>query len=174
MVGSDGVWSLNNRSGDTDTFIHEGDVSAYLNLQANGRNDIVLIANEETAYFFLNNDAVEKVVHDAKVALHALNRAHEELNPDRKADVIRAVTTCGTRYPWNGGVRIRPITEDTLLAAYLLDPNRGKYPIADIARDVLDLAPTALFFNYGNPMAPICRAIRKATGANVTGVGGTP
>lgn len=87
----------------------------------------------------LNNDAVEKVVHDAKVALHALNRAHEELNPDRKADVIRAVTTCGTRYPWNGGVRIRPITEDTLLAAYLLDPNRGKYPIADIARDVLGI-----------------------------------
>lgn len=42
--------------------------------------------------------------------------------------------------------------------------------MVDIARDVLDLAPDALFFNYGNPMAPICRAIRKATGANVTGL----
>jgi alpha-galactosidase/6-phospho-beta-glucosidase family protein len=30
-----------------------------------------------------------------------------------------------------------------------------------IAEDVLDLAPRALFFNYGNPMAPVCRAIRK-------------
>lgn len=39
-----------------------------------------------------------------------------------------------------------------------------------IAQDVLDLAPRALFFNYGNPMAPICRAIRKATGANVIGL----
>ena len=39
-----------------------------------------------------------------------------------------------------------------------------------IAEDVLDLAPTALFFNYGNPMAPVCRAIRKATGANVVGL----
>jgi alpha-galactosidase len=39
-----------------------------------------------------------------------------------------------------------------------------------IAQDVLDLAPRALFFNYGNPMAPVCRAIRKATGAEVVGL----
>jgi alpha-galactosidase len=39
-----------------------------------------------------------------------------------------------------------------------------------IAEDVLDLAPTALFFNYGNPMAPVCRAVRKATGAAVIGL----
>jgi alpha-galactosidase len=39
-----------------------------------------------------------------------------------------------------------------------------------IAEDVLDLAPRALFFNYGNPMAPVCRAMRKATGANVIGL----
>ena len=31
-----------------------------------------------------------------------------------------------------------------------------------IAEDVLELAPDALFFNYSNPMAPVCRAIRKA------------
>ncbi len=39
-----------------------------------------------------------------------------------------------------------------------------------IARDVLDLAPDALFFNYGNPMAPVCRAVRKATGAEMVGL----
>ncbi|GCE13858.1 family 4 glycosyl hydrolase [Tengunoibacter tsumagoiensis] len=39
-----------------------------------------------------------------------------------------------------------------------------------IAQDVLDLAPEALFFNYGNPMAPVCRAIHKATGAKVIGL----
>jgi len=39
-----------------------------------------------------------------------------------------------------------------------------------IAEDVLDLAPDALFFNYGNPMAPVCRGIRKATGAAVVGL----
>lgn len=39
-----------------------------------------------------------------------------------------------------------------------------------IAEDVMELAPKALFFNYGNPMAPVCRAIRKATKANVVGL----
>ncbi len=39
-----------------------------------------------------------------------------------------------------------------------------------IARDVLDLAPQALFFNYANPMAAVCRAIRKASGAEVVGL----
>ena len=39
-----------------------------------------------------------------------------------------------------------------------------------VAEDVLNLAPEALFFNYGNPMATVCRGIRKATGANVTGL----
>jgi alpha-galactosidase len=39
-----------------------------------------------------------------------------------------------------------------------------------IAEDVMRLAPNALFFNYGNPMSVICRAVRKATGANMTGL----
>ena len=43
-------------------------------------------------------------------------------------------------------------------------------PMVDIAGDVLDLAPQALFFNYGNPMAPVCRAVRKATRANIVGL----
>jgi alpha-galactosidase len=42
--------------------------------------------------------------------------------------------------------------------------------MVDIARDVLELAPDALFFNYGNPMAPICRAVHKATGAPIVGL----
>jgi len=42
--------------------------------------------------------------------------------------------------------------------------------LVDIARDVQDLAPDALFFNYGNPMAPVCRGVRKATGAEMTGL----
>jgi alpha-galactosidase len=39
-----------------------------------------------------------------------------------------------------------------------------------IARDVLDLCPDALFFNYANPMSPVCRAVRKATGAEMVGL----
>jgi len=43
-------------------------------------------------------------------------------------------------------------------------------PMVGVAEDLLDLAPDALFFNYGNPMAPVCRAVRKATGAPVVGL----
>jgi alpha-galactosidase len=42
--------------------------------------------------------------------------------------------------------------------------------MVEIARDVLELAPGALFFNYSNPMAVICRAVHKATGADMVGL----
>lgn len=42
--------------------------------------------------------------------------------------------------------------------------------MVDIARDVLELAPNALFFNYSNPMAVICRAVHKATDTNMIGL----
>lgn len=42
--------------------------------------------------------------------------------------------------------------------------------MVDIARDVQALAPDALFFNYGNPMSPVCRGVRKATGADMVGL----
>jgi len=42
--------------------------------------------------------------------------------------------------------------------------------MVDIANDVLELAADALFFNYGNPMAPVCRAVHKATGAKIVGL----
>jgi alpha-galactosidase len=43
-------------------------------------------------------------------------------------------------------------------------------PMVDIARDVLDLAPKALFFNYSNPMGAVCRGVCKATGAPMVGL----
>jgi alpha-galactosidase len=39
-----------------------------------------------------------------------------------------------------------------------------------VAEDVADLAPQSLFFNYANPMSPICRAVRKTTGCPVIGL----
>ena len=42
--------------------------------------------------------------------------------------------------------------------------------MVDIAEDVLDLCPDALFFNYGNPMSPVCHAVRKATDAKLIGL----
>jgi alpha-galactosidase len=42
--------------------------------------------------------------------------------------------------------------------------------MVDIARDVIDLAPDALFFNYANPMSAVCRGVIKATGVKMTGL----
>ena len=39
-----------------------------------------------------------------------------------------------------------------------------------VAEDVCDLAPTALFFSYSNPMTPLCRAVRKVTDAPLVGL----
>ncbi len=39
-----------------------------------------------------------------------------------------------------------------------------------IARDIAELCPDAVFFNYSNPMTAICRAIRKETGVPVIGL----
>ena len=116
---------------------HAPESGVFLDL----RNSANPAASMAAVVALLGNDDVEKVVHDAKTALHGLNQLYEELNPGRKADVIRAVTTCGSRYPWNDGVRIHPLVEDTLLAAYLLDPNRGKYPVAEVAREALGIEP---------------------------------
>ena len=43
-------------------------------------------------------------------------------------------------------------------------------PILDICRDIEELCPGAWVINYSNPMAGICRAIRKATQVNIVGL----
>ena len=40
----------------------------------------------------------------------------------------------------------------------------------EIAHDIERLAPNALFFNYGNPMTAVTRAVRKTTGLPVVGL----
>jgi len=59
---------------------------------------------------------------------------------------------------------------DTTMPAGTARSLRAIPPAVAIARDVLDLAPGALYFNYTNPMAVLCRAIRKETGAEVIGL----
>ncbi len=59
---------------------------------------------------------------------------------------------------------------DTCMPAGTVRALRVIPPAIDIAKDVLDLAPQALYFNYTNPMAVVCRAIRKHTEADVIGL----
>ena len=59
---------------------------------------------------------------------------------------------------------------DTIMPGGMSRALRTIPPMVGIAQDVLALAPDALFFNYANPMSMNCRAVRKATGANVVGL----
>jgi len=59
---------------------------------------------------------------------------------------------------------------DTSMPAGTSRSLRAIPPAVAIARDVLELAPGALYFNYTNPMAVLCRAIRKESGAKVIGL----
>jgi hypothetical protein len=61
VVRADGEWSLNDRQGDVDNFVHEGDVSDLLDLAANGRNKITLIATDDWGIFLLNDTFVARL-----------------------------------------------------------------------------------------------------------------
>lgn len=54
VVHSDGFWNLNDRSGDEDIFVNEGDVSDLLDMSEGGQNELMLAAIGERGYFFLN------------------------------------------------------------------------------------------------------------------------
>ncbi len=59
---------------------------------------------------------------------------------------------------------------DTVGAGGISRAMRQIPAMLDIANDVHKLCPDAHFFNYGNPMAAICRAINKYTPARVVGL----
>ncbi len=58
VVRSDGYWSLNNRQNSEDSFIHEGDVSQFLNLREGSQHKITLIATDNVGYFLLNEQFI--------------------------------------------------------------------------------------------------------------------
>jgi len=93
-----------------------------------------------------------------------------------EADAVICTVGVGGRRGWASDIAVprehgifQPIG-DTTMPGGLSRALRMIPAMVAIARDVLDLCPEALFFNYGNPMTAVCRAIRKATGANVVGL----
>jgi alpha-galactosidase len=70
--------------------------------------------------------------------------------------------------PRNYGI-FQPVG-DTALPGGISRAMRMIPQMIGIARDVADLCPDAMFFNYSNPMTAICRAIRKETGVPVIGL----
>ncbi len=92
------------------------------------------------------------------------------------ADVVVLTVGVGGRRAWEADVQIprkygvyQPVG-DTVMAGGISRGLRMVPALVEIARDVLQLCPRALFINYSNPMTVCCWAIRKATGADVVGL----
>jgi DNA polymerase-1 len=83
--------------------------AAYVDLENFKEGQAVALAGLKD---FFTNPLIEKSVHDVKRAVGLLSRLN---------------------------VAIEGIKDDTFLAAYLLDPNRSKYELADLAREALEV-----------------------------------
>lgn len=92
------------------------------------------------------------------------------------ADVVVTTIGVGGRRAWEADVFIprrygvyQPVG-DTAMPGGISRAMRMIPALVDIARDVIDLCPDALFFNYSNPMTANCWAVRQATGVPVVGL----
>ena len=92
------------------------------------------------------------------------------------ADVVVTTIGVGGRRGWEADVLIprkygifQPVG-DTIMAGGVSRAMRMIPALVDIANDVVKYAPDARFFNYANPMTANCRAVRKATRADVVGL----
>ena len=109
----------------------------------------------------------------APITLHASTDRREVLGG---AAAVICTISVGGRRAWLADVtiaRARGIYQpvgDTVMPGGTSRALRMIPPMVAVAGDVLDLAPAALFFNYGNPMGAVCRGIRKATRAPVVGL----
>jgi len=92
------------------------------------------------------------------------------------ADFVVTTIAVGGRHAWLQDVAIprkygifQPVG-DTIGPGGISRALRQIPAMVAIARDVARLAPRARLFNYANPMAANCRAVRKATGVPIVGL----
>ena len=110
---------------------------------------------------------------NAKIKLTAVTDRRQVLNG---ASVVITTIGVGGRRAWEQDVFIPRKFGISLPVGDSVGPGgtsramRMIPAMVNIARDVLELAPDALFFNYANPMAPVCYAVRQATGAPIVGL----
>jgi alpha-galactosidase len=124
-------------------------------------------------------DAVKKLVGKMIVAKNApvqLTASTDSCKVLHDATAVISTIAVGGRRAWEKDVVIprkygiyQPVG-DSVLPGGASRALRMIPVMVQIARDVEQLAPKALFFNYANPMGPICRGVRKATGINMVGL----
>ncbi len=113
---------------------------------------------------------------DSRKADIKLSRATERKEVLSGADVVVTTIAVGGRRAWEKDVFIprkyginQPVG-DTIMPGGISRGLRMIPQLVEIAGDVGVMAPCAHFFNYSNPMAANCRAVRKATGVPIVGL----
>jgi DNA polymerase-1 len=85
----------------------------------------------------LENGLIRKSVHDWKGALTALDNYACERAPLDETCAKKARQ--GAIQEFRSSIRIEGVEDDTMLASYLLDPNRNNYRILEIAREQMGI-----------------------------------
>lgn len=124
-------------------------------------------------------EAVDKLVAkmlEAKGAAIPVTSTTDRRAVLKGADYVVTTIAVGGRMGWQRDIEIprrygifQPVG-DTALPGGISRAMRMIPQMIAIARDVAELCPDAVFFNYSNPMTAICRAIRKETGVPVIGL----
>ena len=105
-----------------------------------------------------------------------LSAETERRNALSGASFVVSTVGVGGRRAWEQDVFIprelgiyQPVG-DTIMPGGISRALRQIPALVGIARDTLELAPSARFFNYANPMAAICLALYRATDLDVVGL----
>lgn len=124
-------------------------------------------------------EAVDKLVGkmlEAKGAAIPVTATTDRRTVLKGADYVVTTIAVGGRMGWQRDIEIprnygifQPVG-DTALPGGISRAMRMIPQMIAIARDIAELCPDAVFFNYSNPMTAICRAIRKETGVPVIGL----
>lgn len=112
-------------------------------------------------------------VKDAPITLKKSTERREMLPG---ADIVITSLAVGGREAWEADIEIprkygiyMPVA-DTTTPGGISRSMRTMPVLVDIAEDVAELCPKALFLNYANPMSAIVRAIRRYTDVEVYGL----
>ncbi|MCX8082501.1 MAG: alpha-galactosidase [bacterium] len=120
-------------------------------------------------------EAVEKIISVGKYP------AKLEVTMDRKkalkgADAVICTILAGDVHIWRHDIEIPKRygvdfnVGDTRGAAGIFRALRTIPVMLDICKDIEKICPDAIFLNYTNPMAMLCRAMQKKTSLKVTGL----
>lgn len=136
--------------------------------------NLVLVDIDEEA-LNVAEKLVQKMVGKTRASI-GITATTERRKALKDATVVISTIGVGGRRAWGQDVYIprkygiyQPVG-DSVMPGGTSRALRMIPAMIDIANDVVDLCPEALFFNYSNPMGPVCRAVSKTTDANLVGL----